>query len=115
MPQSEPTIATGHALGQRLVQIRTSTGTLPFKDLEVWLRQHKEFFWQLIDVDGFGPWSVKSGMDHVKPPFDLLASMVTVRVHLDAVPLTNVPLHRRVLQIDYAVGQLPGGLEWLGV
>jgi hypothetical protein len=25
------------------------------------------------------------------------------------------PLHRRVLQIDYAVSQLPGGLEWLGV
>jgi hypothetical protein len=25
------------------------------------------------------------------------------------------PLRRRVLQIDYAVGQLPGGLEWLGV
>lgn len=41
--------------------------------------------------------------------------MVTVRVHLDAVPLANEPLHRRVLQIDYAVGKLPGGLEWLGV
>jgi hypothetical protein len=122
-----------------------------------------------IDVDGFGPWSVKSGMIHVEPPFDLLAGMVTVRVHLDAVPETNAPLlvspgspkrgriptaeipevvrrcgiitclaaagdiwlyatpilhssdaavaplHRRVLQIDYAVGQLPGGLEWLGV
>jgi hypothetical protein len=124
---------------------------------------------QRIDVDGFGPWSVKSGMIHVEPPFDLLARMVTVRVHLDAVPETNAPLlvapgshkrgriptseipevvrqcgiitclaaagdiwlyatpilhasdaasqplHRRVLQIDYAVGQLPGGLEWLGV
>jgi hypothetical protein len=41
---------------------------------------------QRIDIDGFGPWSVKSGMVHVGPPFDLLASMVTVRVHLDAVP-----------------------------
>lgn len=124
---------------------------------------------QRIDVEGFGPWSVKSGMAHVEPPFDLLAGMVTVRVHLDAVPKTSAPLlvapgshkrgristadipevvrqcgittclaaagdiwlyatpilhasdvavaplHRRVLQIDYAVGQLPGGLEWLGV
>jgi hypothetical protein len=25
------------------------------------------------------------------------------------------PLRRRVLQVDYAVGQLPGRLEWLGV
>lgn len=124
---------------------------------------------QRIDVAGFGPWSVKSGMVHVEPPFDLLAKMVTVRAHLDAVPETNAPLlvapgshqrgripatdipevvrecgiiaclaaagdiwlyatpilhasdaavapqHRRVLQIDYAVGHLPGGLEWLGV
>jgi ectoine hydroxylase-related dioxygenase (phytanoyl-CoA dioxygenase family) len=108
-------------------------------------------------------------MVQVEPPFDLPASMVTVRVHLDAVPESNAPLlvapgshkrgriptseiaevvrhrgiitclaaagdiwlyatpilhasdaasqplHRRVLQIDYAVGQLPGGLEWLGV
>lgn len=123
---------------------------------------------QRIDVEGFGPWSIKSGMTHVEPPFDLLAGMVTVRVHLDAVPVTNAPLlvapgshkrgripaveipnvvsqcgvipcladagdiwlyatpilhasqasvaplHRRVLQVDYAVSQLPGGLEWLG-
>ena len=95
--------------------------------------------------------------------------MVTVRVHLDAVPVTNAPLlvspgshkrgripaaeipdvvhqsgviqclaeagdiwlyatpvlhasdaaaepvHRRVLQVDYAIGQLSGGLQWLGV
>jgi ectoine hydroxylase-related dioxygenase (phytanoyl-CoA dioxygenase family) len=25
------------------------------------------------------------------------------------------PVHRRVLQIDFSVGQLPGGLEWLGI
>jgi ectoine hydroxylase-related dioxygenase (phytanoyl-CoA dioxygenase family) len=122
-----------------------------------------------MDVSGFGPWSVKSGMAHVEPPFDLLARMVTVRVHLDPVPMTNAPLlvapgshmrgriptgeiprvvqecgviaclaeagdiwayatailhaseaaaepgHRRVLQVDYAVGDLPGGLRWLGV
>ena len=124
---------------------------------------------QRIDVDRFDPWSARSDMIHVEPSFDLLAGMVTVRVHLDAVPETNAPLlvapgshprgriptaeipevvrqcgiitclaaagdiwlyatpiphasvavsqplHRRVLQVDYAVGQLPGGSEWLGV
>jgi hypothetical protein len=25
------------------------------------------------------------------------------------------PKHRRVLQVDYAVGQLPSGLQWLGI
>jgi ectoine hydroxylase-related dioxygenase (phytanoyl-CoA dioxygenase family) len=41
---------------------------------------------------GFGPWTVKSGMIHVAPPFDLLTRMVTVRAHLDPVPATNAPL-----------------------
>jgi len=41
---------------------------------------------------GFGPWTVKQGLHHVAPPFALLAGMVTLRVHLDAVPVTNAPL-----------------------
>lgn len=122
-----------------------------------------------LEVRGFGPWSVKSGMVHVEPPFDLLAGMVTLRIHLDSVPATNAPLliapeshkfgripaneipevvkrcgavsclanagdiwlyatpilhaseaatepsHRRVLQVEFAAGRLPAGLEWLGV
>lgn len=121
------------------------------------------------EVEGFGPWTVKRGMIHVAPPFELLAQMVTLRVHLDDVPATNAPLliapgshrlgrvavskvseavqrcgtractaeagdlwlyatpilhasdasaspdSRRVLQVDYAAFDLPGGLEWLGV
>ncbi|MEW6643827.1 MAG: phytanoyl-CoA dioxygenase family protein [Pseudomonadota bacterium] len=124
---------------------------------------------QRLAVDGFETWSVKSGMAHVEPPFALLSGMVTLRLHLDAVPASNAPLlvapgshklgriaeedirdvvrrcgavaclaepgdvwlyatpilhasdaavmptHRRVLQVDFAVGGLPGGLEWLGV
>ncbi|WP_294395148.1 phytanoyl-CoA dioxygenase family protein [uncultured Sphingomonas sp.] len=45
-----------------------------------------------IDVDGFGPWTIKGGMQHVAPPFDLLTRMVTLRVHMDDVPATNAPL-----------------------
>ena len=106
---------------------------------------------------------------HVAPPFEVLAAMVTLRVHLDAVLDTNAPLlvapgshrlgriaesdlkavvqrcgtavclaeagdiwlyatpivhasdaarvpaHRRVLQVDFAARDLPGGLAWLGV
>jgi hypothetical protein len=122
-----------------------------------------------VEVEGFGPWTVKSGLLHVAPPFDLLAGMVTLRVHLDAVSETNAPLliapgshrlgqipegevpsvvercgiatcfaeagdiwlystpilhcseaarvpaHRRVLQVDFAASDLPGGLAWLGI
>jgi hypothetical protein len=43
-------------------------------------------------VAGFGPWTVKSGLHHVSPPFDLLTRMVTLRAHLDDVPEGNGPL-----------------------
>jgi len=125
-----------------------------------------------VEVEGFGPWSVKAGFHHVEPPFDLLASMATLRVHLDPVPDGNAPLliapgshrlgrirtsdvvaavercgvracvaeagdiwlyatpilhaskpsrsdaapqRRRVLQLDFATRELPGGLEWMGI
>jgi phytanoyl-CoA dioxygenase PhyH len=53
------------------------------------------------EVEGYGPWSMKSGLQHVAPPFGLLAEMVTLRVHLDRVGPDNAPLliapgsHRR--------------------
>ena len=119
-----------------------------------------------LDVEGFGPWTVKDGVPHVAPPYEILARMVTLRVHLDAVDDANAPLRiaggshavgrieaaqaasvaasgeqrvclaeagdiwayrtpilhtsdrasaprrRRVLQVDYADFDLPGGLEW---
>jgi hypothetical protein len=122
-----------------------------------------------IEVEGFGPWTLKHGLLHVAPPFAVLAGMVTLRVHLDPVPVTNAPLlvapgshrlgriaeaevadvvkrcgtaaciadagdiwlyatpilhaseaartpvRRRVLQVDFAAGDLPGGLEWVGL
>ena len=122
-----------------------------------------------VEARGFGPWTRKHGALHVAPPFEVLEPMITLRVHLDAVPATNAPLliapgshrlgriaeadvaavvercgtatclaepgdiwayatpilhasaraedagRRRVLQVDYAVANLPGGLEWLGV
>ncbi len=43
-------------------------------------------------VAGFGPWTVKQGLQHVAPPFALLETMVTLRVHLDPVPVDNAPL-----------------------
>ncbi len=45
-----------------------------------------------LDAPGFGPWTVKGGMNHVAPPFDLLTRMVTLRAHIDDVPANNAPL-----------------------
>ncbi len=44
------------------------------------------------DVPGFGPWSTKSGLIHVEPPFDILSGMITIRAHLDDCGDDNAPL-----------------------
>lgn len=44
------------------------------------------------ETTDFGNWTIKSGLIHVAPPFDLLTRMVTLRAHLDDVPATNAPL-----------------------
>ena len=122
-----------------------------------------------IEVAGFGPWSTKRGLLHVAPPVDVLARMITLRVHLDACGPDNAPLkaalgshrlgwvsapeaadrvkaceiltclaepgdvwaystlilhasdraatpsRRRVIQLDFADFDLPGGLSWRGL
>lgn len=45
-----------------------------------------------VDAEGFGPWTVKQGLSHVEPPFELIEQMVTLRIHLDDVPADNAPL-----------------------
>lgn len=120
------------------------------------------------DVPGFGPWTRKGGIPHAHAPADLLARMVTIRLHLDhcgpdsgpmrvlpgshrsgrldpvgvsawtsrsgelavdaIVPAGGVvvmhplllhassartgPGRRRVIHLEYAAEDLPGGLEW---
>jgi ectoine hydroxylase-related dioxygenase (phytanoyl-CoA dioxygenase family) len=65
-----------------------------------------------IDVEGYGPWSVKDGVDHVQPPTSVLEQMVAVRVHLDECGSDNGPL--RVLPGTHRFGKLsPGQIEEL--
>lgn len=45
-----------------------------------------------IDTPGFGPWTIKSGIQHVAPPSSLLDRMLTLRLHLDPVDAGNAPL-----------------------
>lgn len=62
------------------------------------------------DVPGFGPWTVKSGIQHVAPPQSLLDRMLTLRLHLDPVDADNAPLliapgthrHGRIPESDVA-------------
>lgn len=64
-----------------------------------------------IDTPGFGPWTIKSGIQHVAPPQSMLDRMVTLRIHLDPVDADNAPLfiapgshrHGRIAESDVPV------------
>ena len=55
-------------------------------------------------VDEFGPWSIKSGLVQVEPPFAVLERMVTLRIHLDPVDDTNAPL--RIAPGSHQMGRI---------
>ena len=44
------------------------------------------------DVAGFGRWTVKSGIAHCVPPFEILERSLTLRIHLDPAGEANAPL-----------------------
>lgn len=59
------------------------------------------------DVDGYGPWSMKSGVVSVQPPVGVLERMVSIRLHLDHCPASHgalrvVPGSHRLGKLDFA-------------
>ncbi len=59
------------------------------------------------DVPGYGPWSIKAGVDHVEPPFAIIEQMITLRIHLDPVPADNAPL--LIAPGSHRMGRIPEG------
>jgi ectoine hydroxylase-related dioxygenase (phytanoyl-CoA dioxygenase family) len=57
-----------------------------------------------IEVEGYGPWSVKAGVLHVQPPVAILERMLAVRIHLDDCAKANGAL--RVLPGSHRDGRL---------
>ena len=60
---------------------------------------------QRRDMPGFGPWSIKAGIQHVEPPFAVTAGMITLRAHLDPCNDDNAPL--LVAPGSHRLGRLP--------
>jgi len=57
-----------------------------------------------VDCAGYGPWSVKEGVQHVQPPAAVLERMLTIRLHLDNCPASNGAL--RVIAGSHRLGRL---------
>ena len=55
-------------------------------------------------LDGYGPWSLKAGIQHVQPPVSVLENMLTLRIHLDHTDESNGAL--RVLPGTHRHGRL---------
>jgi len=56
------------------------------------------------EATGFGPWTVKAGVNHVQPPTEVLENMVAVRIHLDECREDNGPM--RVIPGSHSKGRL---------
>ena len=57
-----------------------------------------------IEAEGYGPWSVKEGVESVQAPAAVLERMISVRVHLDDCGPDNGAL--RVIPRSHCVGKL---------
>lgn len=55
-----------------------------------------------MELEGWGPWSVKEGIHHVQPPLSVLEKMVTLRIHLDRADEANGCL--RVIPASHKLG-----------
>jgi ectoine hydroxylase-related dioxygenase (phytanoyl-CoA dioxygenase family) len=58
-----------------------------------------------IEIPGFAPWSLKAGVHHVEPPEVILASIVSLRLHLDDCGADNGPL--MAVRGSFRLGRVP--------
>ena len=59
---------------------------------------------QRLEIDGYGPWSIKAGIHHVQPLMSVLQNMLTLRLHLDHTDESNGAL--RVLPGTHKHGRM---------
>lgn len=59
------------------------------------------------EVQGWGPWSIKAGLNHVRPSSDIVSRMLAIRIHLDDCGAVNGPL--RVVPGSHKHGFLSDG------
>lgn len=102
LPGLQPLLAATSVIGQ-LAAVRQGGATRPVRAILFdktsgtnwalgWHQDRTVSVRGRHDLPGYGPWSVKSGAQHVEPPFRIIERMLTLRIHLDNVPGDNGPL-----------------------
>jgi ectoine hydroxylase-related dioxygenase (phytanoyl-CoA dioxygenase family) len=65
------------------------------------------------DISGWGPWSIKAGVHHVRPSSELVSRMLAIRIHVDDCGSDNGPLrvipssHKRGFFSDREIQEYP--------
>ena len=117
MPPLTKLIKTGSLIG-KVSQRAIGLGAIPVRAILFdkspvtnwslgWHQDRTICVGQRIDTPGFGPWTIKQGMQHVAPPIELLEGMATLRIHLDNVPAGNAPL--LIAPGSHRLGRIPEG------
>ncbi len=57
-----------------------------------------------LEVEGFGPWTTKAGVENVQAPTGVLSQLLAIRIHLDDNDDKNGPL--RVIPASHRFGRL---------
>ena len=70
------------------------------------------------EIPDFGQWTIKAGIPHCFPPFEILERSLVLRIHLDPASEANAPL--LVAPGSHRLGavpesEIPGAVERLGV
>ncbi len=115
LPEVERVIGAGGALGEiaaglmggqaRAVRVLYFDKTPEMNWAVPWHQDRTIAVTDRIETPGFGPWSVKAGVHHVEPPEVILASVVSLRLHLDDCGPDNGPL--MAVRGSFRLGRVP--------
>jgi len=95
-----------HVLGENVIPFRATLfeKTLTANWLVVWHQDTALPLRERREIPGWGPWSVKEGINYAHAPVDSLSKVLALRIHFDDSGSDNGPL--RVLPTTHQLGVL---------
>ena len=57
----------------------------PYVQRAVIALTEKDVAFERVDIDRFGPWTMKAGVLHVQPPAEIMSHILAIRLHLEGI------------------------------